>query len=205
MTRIPCTVALIGAVAAAAVIAGCAAAPSLDGHSSPSPTVTPGAGNAADANGPGDIPDNQVFVVFTAPDQSYTIKYPEGWTRTGQGSTVVFGDSLNSITVAPHDGFYRPTDAYARTVEIPQIATQAPGFAPGQVSIVQRPAGTVVLITYQQDSPPNPVTAKTVRQQVERYEYARNGRGVIVTLCAPAGSDNTDPWRTVTDSFTWLR
>jgi hypothetical protein len=198
-------VALIGAFATAAVIAGCSAASSPEGQSTPSPTANAGPAPATDANSPGDIPDNQVFVVYTAPDQSYTIKYPEGWTQTGQGSTVVFGDTLNSITVAPHDGFYRPTEEYARTIEMPQIATQTPGFIAGEVSVVQRPAGTVVLITYQQNSAPNPVTAKTVRQQVERYEYSRQGRGVIVTLYAPVGSDTTDPWRTVTDSFTWLR
>jgi hypothetical protein len=26
-----------------------------------------------------------------------------------------------------------------------------------------------------------------------------------VTLSGPAGADNVDPWRTVTDSFRWLR
>lgn len=205
MSAIPPTMALIGMAVVAAVITGCTAAPRSDGHPAPAPTGTIGPGSSAEANSPGDIPDNQVFVEFTAPDRSYTIKYPEGWTRTDHGSTVVFGDTLNSITIAPHNGFYRPTEDYARTAELPQIATQTAGFAPGQISIVQRPAGPVVLITYQQDSAPNPVTTKTVRQQVERYEYTHLGRGVIVTLSAPVGSDNTDPWRTVTDSFTWLR
>jgi len=69
---------------------------------------------------------------------------------------------------------------------------------------VQRPAGSVVVITYQGDSPPSPVTGKSIRQDVQRYEFANAGRGVVVTLAAPAGSDTVDPWRVVTDSVTWL-
>jgi hypothetical protein len=163
------------------------------------------AGQVTESNPPGDIPDNQAFVTYTAADGSYTVKYPEGWARTDSGAAVTFTDKYNSITLAPHNGFYRPTEAYARTVELPEIASHTPGFAGGQVSTVQRSAGSVVLITYQADSAPNPVTGKSVPQDVSRYEYSRDGRGVLVTLAAPVGSDTADPWRTVTDSFTWLR
>ncbi len=61
----------------------------------------------------------------------------------------MFSDKFNSITLAPHDGFYQPTEAYARTVEMPQIAATTLGFTPGQISTVSRSAGQVVLITYQ--------------------------------------------------------
>ena len=69
---------------------------------------------------------------------------------------------------------------------------------------MQRPAGPVVLVSYQGDSPLSPVTGKSITQDVQRYEFANAGRGVVVTLAAPAGSDTVDPWRIITDSFTWL-
>lgn len=195
--------AMAGGVVIVGVAAGCAA-----GTPAGAPSTSASAGAASqvtESNPPGDIPDNQAFVAFTAADGSYTLKYPEGWARTDSGPTVTFSDKYNGITVAPHDGFYQPTEAYARTIEMPEISSRTAGFAGGEVSTVQRPAGPVVLITYQGDSAPSPVTGKSVRQDVARYEYARDGRGVVVTLAAPAGSDSVDPWRIVTDSFTWLR
>ena len=68
---------------------------------------------------------------------------------------------------------------------------------------MHRTAGTAVLITYHALSAVNPVTGKVANEAVERYEFWRNGREVVLTLAAPVGSDNVDPWRKVTDSFTW--
>lgn len=194
-----------GGAAVAAVLAGCSAATSPSGAPTMSQPAASPTAPAAESNPPGDIPDNQAFVVYTAADNSYSVKYPEGWAQTAVGADVVFSDKFNSITLSTHDGFYQPTEDFARTVEMPQIAAATTGFTSGQISSVQRPAGQVVLITYQGDSAPSPVTGKSVKQDVARYEYSRSGRGVVVTVAAPAGSDNVDPWRTVTDSFTWLR
>lgn len=196
--------ALAGAAAVASTLSGCssAAPPSASPSTAqPGPATT----QAPEVNPQGDIPDNQAFVVYTAPDRSFTVKYPEGWAQTTSGPTVRFSDKFNSITLAPHDGFYQPTEAYARSVELPQLASTTTGFVPGKVSTVQRSSGAVVLITYQADSPPSPVTGKSVTQAVERYEFSKSGRGVVATLAGPVGADNVDPWRIVTDSFTWLK
>ncbi len=195
--------ALVGGAAVVGVLAGCSATTSPAGGPPGPPSAASPTSQITESNPPGDIPDDQAFVAYTAADKSYTVKYPEGWARTDSGATVVFSDKYNSMTVAPHDGFYQPTEDYARTVEIPEIAATTAGFTPGQVSTVTRPAGSVVLITYQGDSAASPVTGKSVKQDVQRYEYARDGRGVVVTLAAPAGSDSVDPWRTITDSFSW--
>ena len=72
-------------------------------------------------------------------------------------------------------------------------------------STVSRPAGPAVLIRYSGYSQPDPVTGKAYTDAVERYEFYRNGTEAIVTLSAPSGADNVDPWRTVTNSFRWLR
>ena len=42
-----------------------------------------------------------------------------------------------------------------------------------------------------------------IRDEVERYEFWRNGKQATLSLSAPVGSDNVDPWKVVTDSFTW--
>ncbi|MGH3584325.1 MAG: hypothetical protein ACRDUB_22240, partial [Mycobacterium sp.] len=159
-------IAALAAAAAVVALSGCGSAtPSGAGPSA----VQSGAAapQAPEVNPQGDIPDNQAFVVYTATDRSFTVKYPEGWAQTQSGSTVTFGDKFNSITLTPHPGFYQPTEAYARSVEVPQIASTTTGFVPDKVSTVARPAGQVIVITYQADSPPSPVTGKTVPQAVE--------------------------------------
>jgi hypothetical protein len=70
---------------------------------------------------------------------------------------------------------------------------------------VSRAGGTAVLIRYSADSQPDPVTGKVYKDAIERYEFYRNGTEAVVTLAGPAGADNVDPWRTVTNSFRWLR
>jgi hypothetical protein len=198
---------VLAALASAAVVgllSGCGGTTSPAAGSAASQPSSSPTSQVAESNPPGDIPDNQAFVVFTAADRSYTMKYPEGWARTDSGPNVVFSDNFNSITLAPRDGFYQPNEDFARTVELPEIAANTPKFVPGNISTVQRAAGQVILITYQGDSPPSPITGKSIRQDVQRYEFAHAGREVVVTLSAPAGSDNVDPWRIITDSFTWL-
>jgi hypothetical protein len=42
-----------------------------------------------------------------------------------------------------------------------------------------------------------------VKLECERYEFWRAGVEAVVTVSSPVGADNTDPWRTITDSFAW--
>jgi hypothetical protein len=83
------------------------------------------------------------------------------------------------------------------------VQAGAHGFVLRNVSEVTRPAGTVVLITYRAQSAADTVTGKSVVLDIERYEYWRNGTSVTLTLSAPTGSDNVDPWKKVTESFAW--
>ena len=71
------------------------------------------------------------------------------------------------------------------------------------MTAVQRKAGPVIVITYQGTSAANPVTGKAGTDAFERYDYWRNGDEVVLTLSGPAGADNVDPWRTITDSLQW--
>jgi hypothetical protein len=83
------------------------------------------------------------------------------------------------------------------------LRSTVPGFRSPHVTSITRPAGRAVLVRYQARSSRNAVTGRTVVNDVERYEFWRAGHLAIVTLQAPHGSDNVDPWRTITTSFRW--
>lgn len=159
--------------------------------------------NATESNPPGDIPDNQVFVPYTAPGASFSVKVPEGWARSATAGKITFTDKLNGITIETAAAASAPTVASARTRELPAIAASAPKYAARTITMVNRKGGRGVLITYLVDSPPDPVTNKVVRDAVERYEFWRGGREAILTLTGPKNADNVDPWRIVSDSVSW--
>ena len=165
--------------------------------------VSASGGQAVETNAPGDIPDNQAFVRYTG--AGFTLSIPEGWTRTDTQSPagVVFSDKYNRITITSGAMAAAPTVASARTDELPAIAAATQGYKAGSISAVKRSAGDAVLITYKGLSPVNTVTGKVTNQDVERYEFWHAGQELVVTLAAPVGSDNVDPWRKVTDSIRW--
>ena len=158
---------------------------------------------AADVSPAGDIPDSQVFVPYRSPDGAYSLQTPEGWTRAQTGAVTLFTDKFNSLRVEATSVPSPPTIASATAQEVPPIAAATRGFKLGAVSVVSRPGGDAVRITYQADSATDAVTGKSVRLDVERYEFARNGQQVTIILSAPVGSDNVDPWKTITRSFGW--
>jgi hypothetical protein len=185
------------AIALVACGTGGTAGPGSSVGSSATATASP------ENNPAGDIPDTQAFVPFTAPGGFFTVSVPEGWARTTNGSVTTFTDKSNAIRIETSDRAAAPNTESISVDELPAVASSTPGYRPGTVSAVQRKSGPVMLITYQATSPPNPVTGKSADDAVERYEYWRNGHQVVLTLSGPAGSDNVDPWRTITDSLQW--
>jgi len=161
------------------------------------PPVTAG----ADTPTPGDIPDNQAFVRLTTP--SYSLVTPEGWSRTTRGAQVTLSDKYNSIRVELRSAAKAPTVRSVSSGELPLLRSKIPGFRSPKVTSLARPAGRVVLVRYEARSLRNAVTGRTVVNDVERYEFWKAGRAAVLTLQAPHGSDNVDPWRTVTESFRW--
>jgi hypothetical protein len=155
----------------------------------------------ADNPPPGDIPDNQAYVKYTG--AGYSLKVPDGWARKGAGVHVTFFDKYNSIGVDTSAARSAPTMASVKRVDIAQLKTSTKGFKNAKVTHLTRPAGPVVVLSYQDTSKPNAVTGKTVTEDVQRYVFWRHGKQIAVTLAAPAGSDNVDPWRIVTTSFHW--
>jgi hypothetical protein len=159
--------------------------------------------NAKESSPPGDIPDNQAFVRFTAPGGAFSVKVPEGWARRTTGGAVVFTDKLNAIRIESHGASAPLTVKSARGAELAQLSRSVKGFQAGKVSTVARKAGTAVRITYLASAPADPVTGKAVTDAVERYVFFRNGHAAVLTLSGPKGADNVDPWRLVTDSVRW--
>jgi hypothetical protein len=160
-------------------------------------TETPEAAQA------GDIPDNQAFVTFTFAAGHYSVKVPEGWAQSATGGEVSFTDKFNLIALSSSTAASAPTVDSAKTNELPAVQADTRNFSLRSVTTVTRAGQPVILVIYQGDSAPDAVTGKVVTLSFERYEYWKSGTEAIVTLSSPVGSDNVDPWRTITGSFTW--
>jgi hypothetical protein len=112
------TISLLGVLAATSLFAaGCGGGSSASTASNTSASAAgksqstqgreAGAGAApseAQAAATGDIPDNQVFLVFHDPSAGYSIRYPEGWARKGSGNDVTFEEKANVIHVSVRKG-----------------------------------------------------------------------------------------------------
>ncbi len=191
-------VATVAALALGAALAACGSS----GSSSTSGAVNP---NAAESSPPGDIPDNQVYVSYSSPGGGYSVKVPEGWSRSASGGAITFTDKLNSIRLESTPANKAPTVASARKTLVPQLSHSVKGFVPGKVSTVSRSAGPALRITYLASGKPDPVTGKVSQDAVERYIFFHKGKEAILTLSGPKGADNVDPWRIVTNSLRWTQ
>jgi hypothetical protein len=198
MTR-PRALLLFPAAVVALLVAGC----SSGDASSSGRTAGSTAASSSESSPLGDIPDNQVYVPYSPPDGSFSVNVPEGWARTDVSGGVSFTDKLNTVTVQQLAGRPQPNQDSVRGSELTDIAAVNPSVAIGTVETRSLPAGDVVHATYAADSPPDPVTGRTTRDDVELYVFWRNGSEVLLTLSGPHGADDVDAWRTVSTSFAW--
>jgi hypothetical protein len=169
----------------------------------PTPTTTtasgPGALQAeANAAAAGDIPDNQVFLVFRNARAGYSMKYPEGWAQQGGGTTVVFRDKDNIARVDVRGGAVPTAAAIARELRALKGARVVSAPQPIDLS-----AGRGYKVVYSTESAPNAVTGKRVMLIVDRYYLARGRRRAVVDLGTPKGVDNVDAYRLMIESFRW--
>jgi len=142
-------------------------------------------------------------VKYSSPAGSYALQVPEGGSRTDAGAVTRFTDHFNSIRIDGTKSSTVPTVTTARVSEVPALRHSVRGFRLANVAEVRRTAGRCVLITYWAESAADPVTGNRVVLDVERYEFWHDGTSVALTLSAPKGSDNVDPWKKVTDSLAW--
>jgi hypothetical protein len=163
------------------------------------------AASSSEQSPPGDIPDNQAYVAYHPPGAAFTVKVPEGWSRSASSGAVTFTDKLNSIRIESAPAAAAPTAAQGTQAEVPKLAKTVKGFQAGKVGVVDRKSGKALRITYLADAQANTVTGKTGQDAVERYVFFHKGSDAILTLSGPKGADNVDPWKIVTDSVTWTR
>jgi len=155
----------------------------------------------AQAAATGDIPDNQVYVVFSNTRAGYSIKYPEGWAQSGSGNRVTIYDKNNLVRTVVQPGGEPALAEVSAELRALKATTPSLRFQPPQrVRISGRPAIKVVYIT---KSAPNPVTNKRVELTVDRYYLAQGGKRAIIDLGTPVGVDNVDGYRLMVQSFRW--
>ena len=146
----------------------------------------------------GDIPDNQVFLVFNDAPAGYSMKYPEGWAQRGSGRAVVFRDKNNIVRVVIGSGT-APTKASV-AAELRRLKGARIAGSPQPIGL---PAGRAVKVVYSTESAPNPVTGKRVILVVDRYYVSKGRRLAVVDLATPQGVDNVDAYRLMIESFRW--
>jgi hypothetical protein len=197
---------VVGTILCMLVLAGCGSTKTQSTVQA-TPTTTAQAPTTSTAAGPsalqaeataaaqGDIPDNQVFLVFANTKSGYTIKYPEGWAQGGNGDNVTFRDKNNIVRVDVRPGPL-PTIAQVTT----DLASARIANAPLKVTIGGQPA---LKVTYSTQSAPNPVTGKRVTLVTDRYYLSNGSREAIVDLGTPQGVDNVDAYRLMIESFRW--
>jgi PsbP len=179
--------------------------PTTQSTTSPTPTAatttppSPGALQAeANAAAAGDIPDNQVFLVFENSRAGYAIKYPEGWAQQGTGNTVVFRDKNNIVRIVVASGGPPTAPAVRR-----DLGSQKGITVRSAPQAFKLPGGRAFKIVYSTESAPNAVTGKRVTLVVDRYYVWRAGRRAVVDLGTPQGVDNVDAYRLMIESFRW--
>jgi hypothetical protein len=206
MRRRPITAAAAGLVLLTGTAVACSSSSGSSGTSSAPPlssSSAPSSSAAQESAPPGDIPDTQAYVSWSPSAGGFTVKVPEGWSRTTQGSATVFADKFNSIRIDSLTAAKAPTAQSVRSTDLPAIQGKSTGFALRQVTVVQRKGGSPVMAEYLADSAPDQVTGKSVQLDVQRYAFFKSGKETVLTLSGAVNADNVDPWKIVTDSFRW--
>jgi hypothetical protein len=206
-------IALAAAFGAAFVLAGCGGKKTASPPTTTTVATTAPSSNAATgatipsasalqaeatSAATGDIPDNQVFILFRNPAAAYSMKYPEGWAQQGMGARVTFRDKNNIVRVVVRPG--SPPTAASVRADLRRSGGAHVQSGPRPLTINGARALKVVYTTA---SAPNAVTGKRVTLQVDRYYLSHAGKEAIVDLGTPAGVDNVDAYRLMIESFRW--
>jgi len=115
-------IAIVLILALGALVAGCGSGSSAEGPrgeastEAEAPEAKEGkAPSEAESAATGDIPDNQAFLTYTDKPAGYSIRYPEGWARTGNGNDVTFKEKANVVHVVVRSGSARAKEGEKTT------------------------------------------------------------------------------------------
>jgi hypothetical protein len=165
-----------------------------------SSTTSAGASEAA-STAQGDIPDNQQFLTFRNRAGGYSVSYPEGWARSGNGNDVTFRQQSNTITIGVAPGT-QPTPASV-TAQLKAEAAADPCLQAGRPQATTAGPNQVIKVTYTTQGQKSPVTGQRPKITVDRYLYFKGGKVATVDLATPVGVDNVDAYRMISESFRW--
>jgi len=162
---------------------------------------------APERNPPGDIPDSQVFINYTSAQGGYSLAVPEGWARTTTNNTVMFQDKLDGLTVTISKADKLPNVRGIHKNQAARLKKTARAVIIRQIKHIRSPNNMpAMLMRYESNSEPNPVTSKQVRLENNSYFFYQNyqnGKLAELRLWAPLGADNVDQWRLISHSFKW--
>ncbi|MGN6487306.1 MAG: hypothetical protein ACTHLT_05740 [Devosia sp.] len=153
----------------------------------------------AEKNPPGDIPDSQVFVDYKGP--GFTIKVPEGWSRTDEAAGARFADKYNTIEVTVATAAAAPTLGEVSTGEAKSLVDAGRAVKVASVKDVKLDGGRAIRIDYAANSQPNAVTNKQIRLEDVRFLLFKAGKLVTLDMSAPLGADNVDQWNLMANSI----
>jgi hypothetical protein len=192
------------ALAAGAIALAFAGCGSSGNSTTSAKTSTAGVNpNAKEKSPPGDIPDSTQFVRFNDAAGGFSVRVPEGWSRSSGSGRLTFTSNLNSVTLEngkPQGGL---TVASVKSSTVPGLRNTIKHFKLRSIEVVRRGGQPAVRIRYYALAPPNAVTGKAITDEAERYLYAHNGKLAVLTLAGPKGADNVDAWRTMSNSLKW--
>jgi hypothetical protein len=166
-----------------------------------SSTASAAGASEAASTATGDIPDNQNFLTFKNPSGGYSISYPEGWARSGNGAKTTFQDKGNTVTIKVAPG--RQLTPASVAAELKQEAKTDPCLSAGQPQTTTVGPNQVVKVTYATQGAKSPVTGQRPKITVDRYVYFKGGKVATVDLATPVGVDNVDAYRMISESFRW--
>jgi hypothetical protein len=114
---------------------------------------------------------------------------------------VTFTDRYNGVSADLAATSGPPTVSSAQSVDVPALRASQPAFELRSVAAATLPAGTGVLVIYRRNSAPDPVTGRSARVEVQRYEIYGNGHTVVLELFGAVGADNVDPYQRMSQSL----
>lgn len=168
--------------------------------SSSAPTEKP---IAPEKNPPGDIPDNQVFVTYSSASEGYTLKAPEGWGRTENGNDVKYVDKFDGVQVEITNAIDTFSIDNIKKNQVAALVNTGRAITVKDVKQVKLSGGTAIIVSYDSNSEPGPVTNKQIRLENEKIYFNNGNKLAVLTLWAPLGADNVDQWNLISNSFKW--
>jgi hypothetical protein len=115
----------------------------------------------------------------------------------------MFQDKLDGLTVTISKAGKLPDVREIHKNQTARIEKTGRAVIIRQIEHIKLPNMPAMLMRYESNSEPNPVTNKQVRLENNSYFYYQDGKLAELRLWAPLGADNVDQWRLISRSFRW--